>query len=57
MLKEGQTRMTVEIPIELHRRAKIRAVEVGTDLRSLVIEALERVLAERKPKKGGRDGR
>jgi predicted HicB family RNase H-like nuclease len=57
MLKEGQSRLTVEVPIELHRRAKIRAVELGTDLRSLVIEALERALAERKPKKGGRDGR
>jgi predicted HicB family RNase H-like nuclease len=53
MPKEGQKMLTVEVPIELHRRAKIRAVELGTDLRSLVIEALERTLAERKPKKRG----
>ena len=57
MPKEGQKMLTVEVPIELHRRAKVRAAELGTDLRSLVIEGLERVLAERKPKRGGRDGR
>lgn len=57
-MKEGQTRLTVEIPIELHRRAKVRAVETGSDLRSMVIDGLERILAERKPKgKGGRDAR
>jgi predicted HicB family RNase H-like nuclease len=54
MLKEGNTRLTVEVPIELHRRAKIRAAELGSDLRSLVIDGLEHVLAERKPKKGGK---
>jgi hypothetical protein len=57
MPKEAQKMLTVEVPIELHRRAKIRAAELGSDLRSLVIDGLERVLAERKPKRGGRDAR
>jgi hypothetical protein len=46
-------RTTTELPESLWKRAKIRALEEGTDLRALVIRGLERVLAE-KPKKGGR---
>jgi len=55
MTREGMARLTVEIPEELHRRAKVRAAEWGTEIRMLVIDGLERVLSERlKPKKGGK---
>lgn len=45
-------RTTVELPPELWRAAKIRAMDEGTDLRQLIIRGLERILAE-KLKKGG----
>lgn len=35
---------TIEIPEPLYRQAKIRAVEQGTTLQALVLEALERAL-------------
>lgn len=55
MAKEGLSRLTAEIPEELHRRVKVRAAELGTEVRVLVIEGLELVLSARsKPKKGGR---
>ena len=38
-------KMTVEIPGDLFRRAKIRAVERGGTMRELVMAALERELA------------
>lgn len=50
--KEMQ-KLTVEVPKDLWRRAKVRAAESDTDLRSVVIAALERFLAE-KPKGGRR---
>lgn len=54
MADEGQTaRLTVEVPKELWRRAKMRAIETGRDLRTVVIEVLEAVLAK-PPKKGSR---
>ncbi len=55
MTKAGLSRLTAEIPEELHRRVKVRAAELRTGVRVLVIEGLELVLSERsKPKKGGR---
>ena len=50
MDKDGKlVKVTVAIPVALHKAAKIEAVKQGTDLRSLVIEGLEARL-----KKGGR---
>lgn len=43
---------TLLLPEALWRTAKIRAMDERTDLKSLLIRGLERVLAE-KPKKGG----
>lgn len=43
---------TLQLPEALWRAAKIRAMDEHTDLRTLLIRGLERVLAE-KPKKGG----
>ena len=34
------------VPAELHRRAKLRAVQDGVSLNELVVAALERYLAE-----------
>ncbi len=36
---------TVDIPDELYRKAKIRAVEEGTTLKDLIVSALSRTLA------------
>jgi len=41
---------TVNLPEELWRAAKIRAIDERTDLRGLILEGLQLVLA-RKPKK------
>jgi hypothetical protein len=41
---------TIVLPKDLWRSAKIRAIDDGTDFRSVVIAALE---AHVKPKKGG----
>jgi len=37
---------TIEIPEALYKRAKIRAVNEGTTLRRLMLDALERSMAE-----------
>jgi len=47
---------TLEIPEDTWRAAKIRALDEGTDFRSVVIAALTLYLAT-KPKKGGRDAK
>lgn len=40
---------TVELPVELHKRARILGIELGTDLRALIVEGLEmRLAAEKK---------
>ena len=53
-MQKDEKRLTVDIPAELHRRAKIRAAELGSDLRVIVIEGLELRLAQRsKKEKGG----
>ena len=44
---------TVHLPEDLWRAAKIRAMDERSDLRTLLIRGLERVLAE-KPKTGGK---
>lgn len=53
-MKEEQTKKTtIVLPVDLHRRARIRAAELDTDLRTIVIRALEEFLS--KPaKKGGK---
>lgn len=50
-------RTSLDLPLALWKRAKVRAVGEGTDFRSLVIRALEGYLGAKVPKKGGRDGR
>jgi hypothetical protein len=52
-MKDENRKTTIEIPANLHRRARIRAAESDTDFRSIVIRALEEYLA-RPVKKGGR---
>jgi len=49
MPKEEVTRLTVDIPAELHRRAKVFAAETGMDLRDVVTVALDQAL----PVRGG----
>ena len=55
--KGGEGRMirtTLELPEELWRQAKVRAIDEG-DLRTVMIRALEEYLARpAKPRKGGR---
>jgi hypothetical protein len=45
MEEDERIKLTVEIPRELWRRAKIRAAEMETDLRSVVMDALLAYLA------------
>jgi hypothetical protein len=40
---------TIDIPEPLYRQTKIRAVEQGTTLKALVLEALERALQTASP--------
>lgn len=35
------TKLTVEVPVELWRKAKMRAIDDRTDLRRVVVAALE----------------
>ena len=44
---------TIDIPEPLYKKAKIRAVERGTTMRGLVLEALERVLESAPEPDGG----
>lgn len=53
MADNEKAKLTVEVPKELWRRAKMRAVETDRDLRDVVIEALEVALGK-PPKKGGK---
>jgi hypothetical protein len=54
MMKKGpEKKTTVILPEELWRRARVRAAETDTDLRSVVIEALELLLSRPASKKGG----
>ena len=39
-------RLHIELPNDLHRRARIAAVERGETLKAFVIEALERLVVE-----------
>jgi len=54
MEKPAMARLNVEVPKDLHRRAKLRAVETDRDLREIVIEALEAALEPSKPRKAER---
>ncbi len=51
---EERVKMTVAIPHSLWKRSKFRAVEEERDLREIVIDALERYLAETKGTKHAR---
>lgn len=42
---EKISRLVADIPVDLHRRAKVRALEKDIKLRELVIEALEAELS------------
>ena len=44
---------TLVLPVDLHRRARVRAAELDMDLRTIVIKALEEFLS-RPAKKGGK---
>lgn len=50
--REGQVKLTVEIPRALHKRLKVRAVQEEREVWRLVVEALEAYLAKAE-KKGG----
>jgi hypothetical protein len=54
--KGSAVKMTVEVPIEVWKRAKVRAIDEQSDLRSVVIAALESYLKTR-PSRGPRAGR
>jgi hypothetical protein len=45
-MAEDLTRITVDVPKDLWRRAKQRALDTDKDLRTVVIEALEAALAK-----------
>ncbi len=47
---------SLEIPEELWRAAKVRAIDEGSDLRAVIIAALELYL-KTKPKKGASNAR
>ena len=55
-MEEDLKKTTLVLPADLHRRARIRAAEMDTDLRSIVIAALEEYLS-RPAKKGGKHAR
>jgi hypothetical protein len=47
--KEGEVvKTSVHLPEDLWHKAKMRAIEERTDLRSLIIEGLELVLSKRR---------
>jgi hypothetical protein len=45
--KGDTTKLTVEVPVDLWRRAKMRAIDERSDLRRIVIAALEGYLKVR----------
>jgi predicted HicB family RNase H-like nuclease len=50
---KGSTMLTVEVPTELHTRAKTLAAASGKSLRQVVIEALERLLSRAEKRSNG----
>jgi hypothetical protein len=44
---QAQKNTSIDLPPELHLRARLQAVKDGTTLRELIIEGLELVLAKR----------
>lgn len=54
-MSETQKKTTVEIPADLWRSAKVRALDDETDFRTVVIRALEAYLGEvKKSAKAGK---
>jgi hypothetical protein len=52
--KEGVTvKTTVDLPDALWRAAKVRAIDEGTDLRRVIIAALEQYLKRKSTKREG----
>ncbi len=48
-MKSGAIRTSIDIPRDLHRRLREKAVRVGCSARQLVLECIERGLDEPKP--------
>jgi predicted DNA binding CopG/RHH family protein len=48
-----EKRLTVDIPEELHRRLKIRCVELGLEIKEMIRQLIEEYLvkAEKRPKR------
>jgi hypothetical protein len=57
MEAKDMARLNVEIPRDLWRRAKQRALDTDRSLKEVVIDALEATLGGGKTRKGGRDAR
>jgi hypothetical protein len=55
--KRTAVKTTVELPADLWRAAKIRAMDEQIDLRTVLIRALERYLGGREGTPGERGGR
>jgi hypothetical protein len=51
--RETVIKTTVELPVELWQAAKMRAAENRSDLRGVIVKALEKYLAKRFPKREG----
>jgi Na+-transporting methylmalonyl-CoA/oxaloacetate decarboxylase gamma subunit len=49
----GTVKTTIELPEDLWRKAKIKAVDERSDLRSIIIAALETHLRSKSPKREG----
>jgi hypothetical protein len=54
MPEEGVKRTSLDLPVSLWKRVKVRAVEENTEFRRIVIEALEAYLAKGAKKGGSR---
>ncbi len=51
---EGVKRTSLDLPVSLWKRVKVRAVEENMDFRALVIRALEQYLGARPKRAGGK---
>jgi hypothetical protein len=46
MKEESVSRLTLDLPADLHRRLKVLAAERGVSMRSLLLTLVERVVCE-----------
>src|SRR5690606_10705904 len=49
-------RLHIELPVELHKRAKIAAVQRGVTLKAFVIQALEQAIEQQEQEAGQEQG-